>query len=130
MTLSIWRSTVARSREKPLDSLGNTASLPCCEDLLLSQGAKGIVRNIVPRSARNWLRSPRKSMEWLWDSLSFSVGATKGLALLPDWHVICHPRVYKVFSLSQLTHPVQTEEFRNFVRYYGSSMRLFDIGAS
>ena len=84
----------------------------------------------MPRSARNWLRSPQKSMEWLWDSLSFSVGATKELTLLPDWRVICHPRVYKVFSFSQLTDPEQSEEFRNFVRYCGPSMRLFDIGAS
>lgn len=69
-------------------------------------------------------------MEWLWDSLRFLVGATKELALLPDWRVICHPRVYKVFSFSQLSDPEQSEEFRNFVRYCGSSMRLFDIGAS
>ncbi len=88
------------------------------------------MRSIVPRNARNWLRSPRKSMEWLWDSVSFSIGATKELALLPDWRVICHPRVYKVFSLSQLTDPDQSEEFRNFVRYCDASMCLFDIGAS
>jgi predicted RNA methylase len=69
-------------------------------------------------------------MEWLWDSLSFSVGATKELALLPDWRVICHPRVYKAFSFSQLTDPEQSEEFRTFVRYCGPSMHLFDIGAS
>jgi FkbM family methyltransferase len=97
---------------------------------LLSQQAKGRVRSIVPRSARNWLRSPRKSLEWLWDSLSFSVGARRELALLPDWRVICHPRVYKVFSFSQLTDPEQSEEFRNFVRYCIPSMCLFDIGAS
>jgi hypothetical protein len=110
--------------------VGYAASPLCCEDPLLSQRAKGIMRSIVPRSARNWLRSPRKSMEWLWDSVSFSIGATKELALLPDWRVICHPRVYKVFSLSQLTDPDQSEEFRNFVRYCDASMRLFDIGAS
>jgi FkbM family methyltransferase len=69
-------------------------------------------------------------MEWLWDSLSFSVGTTKELSLLPDWRVICHPRVYKVFSFSQLTDPEQSEEFRTFVSYCGPSMRLFDIGAS
>jgi hypothetical protein len=108
----------------------NVASLPYCENLLLSQRTKGIVRNIVPRSVRNWVRSPRKSVEWLWDSLSFSFGATKELALLPDWRVICHPRVHKVFSFSQLTDPDQSEEFRNFVRYCDPSRCLFDIGAS
>lgn len=69
-------------------------------------------------------------MEWLWDSLSFSFGATKELALLPDWSVKCHPRVYRVFSFDQLTDPEQSEEFRNFVRYCDPSMCLFDIGAS
>jgi hypothetical protein len=70
----------------------------------------------VPRSARNWLRSPRISLEWLWDSFCFSVGSTKKLALLPDWNLICHPRVYKTFLQSQVVDPEQGEEFRNFVR--------------
>jgi FkbM family methyltransferase len=84
----------------------------------------------VPRSARNWLRSPRVSMEWLWDSFCFSVGSTKKLALLPDWNLICHPRVYKTFLHSQVVDPEQGKEFRNFVRSCDRSMCLFDIGAS
>lgn len=91
---------------------------------------KSVVRDIIPRSARNWLRSPRKSMEWVWDSFCFSVGATKELALLPDWNLICHPRVYKTFLHSQVVDPEQSEEFRQFVRYCTSSMCFFDIGAS
>jgi FkbM family methyltransferase len=69
-------------------------------------------------------------MEWIWDSLCFSVGATKKLALLPDWSLICHPRVYKTLLHSQVVDPEQSEEFRNFVRYCNASMHLFDIGAS
>jgi FkbM family methyltransferase len=91
---------------------------------------KSAIRNTVPRSARNWLRSPRKSMEWIWDSLRFSVGATKELSLLPDWNLICHPRVYKTLLHSQVVDPDQSEEFRNFAKYCDASMRLFDIGAS
>jgi len=49
--------------------------------------------------------------------LSFSIGATKELTLLPDWRVICHPRVYEVFSLSQLTDAEHGEEFRNSLSY-------------
>src|SRR5437588_8190259 len=56
---------------------------------LLSQRTEKIIRTIVPRRARNWLRSPSKSIEWLWDSLCFSVGATRELALLPGWHLVC-----------------------------------------
>jgi FkbM family methyltransferase len=84
----------------------------------------------VPRRARNWLRSPSKSIEWLWDSLCFSVGATKSLALLPGWPLVCHPRVYRTFLRCQLTDPEQTAEFNNFVGYCDRSMCLFDIGAS
>jgi FkbM family methyltransferase len=70
------------------------------------------------------------SMEWLWDSFCFSVGSTKTLTLLPDWNLICHPRVYKTFLHSQVVDPEQGEEFRNFARSCDRSTCLFDIGAS
>jgi FkbM family methyltransferase len=69
-------------------------------------------------------------MGWIWDTLSFSLGATKKLPLLPDWNLICHPRVYKTFLHSQVVDSEQSQEFRNFVRYCNASMCLFDIGAS
>ncbi len=84
----------------------------------------------MPRRARNWLRSPSKSIEWLLDSLCFSVGVTKKLALLPGWPLVCHPRVFKTFLRCQLTDPEQRAEFNNFVGYCDRSMCLFDIGAS
>ena len=97
---------------------------------MLSQRTEKIIKTIVPRRARNWLRSPSKSIEWLWDSLCFSVGATKELTLLPGWPLVCHPRVYKTFLRCQLTDPEQSAEFNNFVGYCDRSMCLFDIGAS
>jgi FkbM family methyltransferase len=97
---------------------------------MISEWPKRIIRTVVPRGARNWLRSPAKSVEWLSDSLRFSLGETKQLTLLSGWSVVCHPRVYKTFLGSQVNDPEQCAEFRNFVRYCDSSMRLFDIGAS
>ena len=97
---------------------------------MLSRRAEKIIKKIVPRRARNWLRSPSKSIEWLWDSLRFSVGATKELTLLPGWPLVCHPRVYKTLLRCQLNDPEQSGEFRNFVSYCDRSMCLFDIGAS
>ena len=97
---------------------------------MLSQRTEKIIKTIVPRPARNWLRSPSKSIEWLWDSLCFSVGATRELTLLPGWPLICHPRVYKTFLRCQLTDPEESAEFNNFVSYCDRSMCLFDIGAS
>lgn len=97
---------------------------------MISELPKRIIRTIVPRGARNWLRSPAKSVEWLWDSLLFSLGVTKTLRLLPGWPLVCHPRVYKTFLRSQLNDREECAEFHNFVRHCGPSMHLFDIGAN
>jgi FkbM family methyltransferase len=97
---------------------------------LLSQKTEQLIRTILPREARNWLRSPTKSIEWLWDSICFSVGVKKELTLLPGWALVCHPRVYKRFLQDQLTDPEQSAEFFSFATYCNSQMSLFDIGAS
>lgn len=90
---------------------------------------KNIIRVAVPRPVRNWLRSPSKSTEWLWDSAQFSLGATKKLELLPGWFLKCHPYAYKVYYESQIADPEQSLEFRNFTSHCESNMFLFDIGA-
>jgi FkbM family methyltransferase len=97
---------------------------------MLSDWGVKIVRAVVPRGLRNWLRSPRKSMRWVWDSVCFFFGKTKELALLPGFILVCHPRIYRIFLYSQLTDPEQSAEFRNFASYCGPSMQLLDIGAS
>lgn len=94
-----------------------------------SESLKTVVRAAVPRPVRNWLRSPSRSAEWLWDAAAFSLGATKSLALLPDWSVVCHPHFYKVVYQAQIADPEQASEFSNFVRHCSCKMFLFDIGA-
>ena len=90
---------------------------------------KNIIRVAVPRPVRNWLRSPSKSTEWLWDSAQFSLGATKTLELLPGWFLKCHPYAYKVYYESQIADPEQSLESRNFTSHCAANMLLFDIGA-
>lgn len=90
---------------------------------------KNIIRVAVPRPVRNWLRSPSKSTEWLWDSAQFSLGATKTLELLPGWFLKCHPYAYKVYHEAQIADPEQSLEFRNFTSHCAANMLLFDIGA-
>jgi FkbM family methyltransferase len=94
-----------------------------------SDALKRIVRATVPRTIRNWLRSPSKSAAWLWDATSFSLGMTKKLSLSPEWTVVCHPHFYKVVHGAQIVDPEQAEEFRNFSRHCAKGMVLFDIGA-
>jgi FkbM family methyltransferase len=90
---------------------------------------KTIVRAAVPRPVRNWLRSPSRSVGWIWDAAGFYIGLTKTLPLLPEWHVVCHPRFYRVVQQSQIADPEQATEFHNFVRHCSKAMFLFDIGA-
>jgi len=88
-----------------------------------------LAREVVPRPLRNWLRSPSRSAEWLWDSAMFSIGTTKTLQLGPNLSLICHPRAYRIAYRDQVRDPEQGEEFRNFVSYCGRDMSLFDIGS-
>jgi FkbM family methyltransferase len=95
----------------------------------VSESLKNIVRATVPRELRNWLRSPLRSAEWLWDSARFSLGAARTIDLLPNVQLICHPYAYKVYRQAQIDDIGQREEFRSFVSHCRSGMLLFDIGA-
>ena len=90
---------------------------------------KNAVRRVVPRAARNWLRSPSKSIEWLWDAARFSLGNTDSLEILPGSYLVCHPRAYKIYRRDQVDDPEQCAEFRCFVSYCSGNMLLYDIGA-
>jgi len=90
---------------------------------------KRFVRTIVPREVRNWLRSPTKSAEWLWDTVQFHLGVTESLTVLPGWALICHPLAYKIIHRDQILDKEQAQEFENFVSYCRREMVLFDIGA-
>jgi FkbM family methyltransferase len=92
-------------------------------------GLKRVIRATVPRSVRNWLRSPSRSAEWLWDSGRFAVGATRSLQFRPDWSVVCHPRAYKTALRAQVEDPEQAAEFHSFLSHCERGMVLFDIGA-
>jgi FkbM family methyltransferase len=88
-----------------------------------------VIRAVVPRIVRNWVRSPSRSFEWLWDSARFRLGSTEILRLSPEWSMICHPRAYKVGYQAQISDPEQRDEFRSFMSHCRPDMLLFDIGA-
>jgi FkbM family methyltransferase len=94
-----------------------------------SERLKRLVRVSIPRRARNWLRSPSKSAEWLWDSARFSLGITESLEISPNSFLACHPRAYKIFRRDQVDDPEQSVEFRSFLSYCSNTMLLYDIGA-
>jgi FkbM family methyltransferase len=90
---------------------------------------KSLIRYTVPRPVRNWLRSPSKSIEWMWDTTRFSLGATKTLRFPPDICFALHPRAFKAAHKAQIADPEQSAEFQNFISYCNSRMFLFDVGA-
>jgi FkbM family methyltransferase len=90
---------------------------------------KSVIRTTVPRPLRNWLRSPSKSTQWLWDASRFYLGSTETLHLPPNWALICHPYAFRVAYQAQIADPEQREEFQNFVLQCSCNMFLLDIGA-
>lgn len=90
---------------------------------------KDAVRRVIPRATRNWLRSPSKSTQWLWDSARFFFGNTESLEISPNSFLVCHPRAYKIYRRDQIDDPEQSMEFRSFITYCSDAMLLFDIGA-
>ena len=95
-----------------------------------SEAAKSLVRTVIPRSVRNWMRSPRKSAGWMWQTARFRLGASKELQLSPRCSLVCHPLAYRSAYEAQVCDPDQSEEFRQFLSYCHAGMFLFDIGAS
>jgi FkbM family methyltransferase len=97
--------------------------------MTLQPQLKSLVRRVVPRSVRSWLRSPSKSLEWLSDSALFSLGVTKTWEFPPDVEITMHPHAYQVACMSQLGEPEESAEFQNFIAHCKKGMHLFDIGA-
>jgi len=90
---------------------------------------KSTIRATVPRPLRNWLRSPSKSVQWLWDASKFYLGSTETLHFPPHGNLICHPHAYRVAHQAQIADPEQSAEFQNFLLHCSASMFLFDVGA-
>lgn len=91
--------------------------------------AKHLARTLLPRSLRNWLKSPSDSMRWAWAQARFLAGARVSIQVRPGWSLICHPAANRFAYFAQNTDPAQIEEFDSFVREITPGAVLFDIGA-
>jgi len=90
---------------------------------------KAIVRALLPRCVRNWVRSPDLSLEWVYDDLSFRAGRRVFFQIRPDWRVVCHPVAYKHgYSWYTIDNEV-IAELDGFISHCRRGMVLFDIGA-
>ena len=90
---------------------------------------KGAVRRLVPRQARNWLRSPRRSLRWLSDEVSHALGRHSELALFPGWSLRCHPAAARTAFTPLIADPEQRREMEAFIAECRPGMKLLDVGA-
>ncbi|MBI4503058.1 MAG: FkbM family methyltransferase [Gemmatimonadetes bacterium] len=84
---------------------------------------------ILPRSARNWVRSPRATAAWAWDELLHHAGRDRVEEIRPGWRVRCHPGAYRLGYRAHVHDPEQARELDAFVRSCEHDMVLFDLGA-
>lgn len=91
--------------------------------------AKSMIRVLVPRSLRNWLRSPARSTAWMWNKVRYSLGQVQTIEIRPGWALRSHPAAYRFSYTAQIDDPEQRAEIDGFIATATAGMVLFDIGA-
>ena len=91
--------------------------------------ARQVARALLPRSWRNWLRAPTKSLRWLWDDGRYWLGARANVQMRPGWSLVCHPAAWRCAYQAQATEPAQVRELDVFIAACRPGMRLLDAGA-
>lgn len=90
----------------------------------MNEPTKNIVRKIIPRPVRAWLRSPSRSGRWIWDSLSLRQPM---IEVLPGYCFKCDPHMIETMKF--MGDFDQRQELSQFAESCSPTMRLFDIGA-
>ncbi len=88
-----------------------------------------VIKVLVPRTLRNWLRRPSASLRWCAHELQFRFGGPVDLELRHGWTLRCHPAAARAVRLHQIQDPDQVEEFDYFISKCTAGMVLFDVGA-
>ena len=88
-----------------------------------------LARLVLPRPARNWIVSPRKSARWAAARLAARAGRSERVSLRPGWSFTAHPGA-TAFGYGQQIHDLDQEaELDAFIDDCTDGMVLFDIGA-
>lgn len=90
---------------------------------------KTLARTVLPRPARNWLRSPVQSVHYMYDEGLFCLGVVREHEIRPGWRLVAHPGAFRMAFWAQVQDPEQVSEFDRFVSTCRSDMVLFDVGA-
>jgi FkbM family methyltransferase len=90
---------------------------------------KRLVRAVVPRGLRNWLRAPARSLDWGWQQTRFLLGRRDLLVIRPGLRLVSHPLAYRHSYFAQVEDPEQAAEFDTFIAHCTAGMVFFDVGA-
>jgi len=90
---------------------------------------KSLARSVLPRPARNWLRSPVESVHYLYDEGLFCLGMLRRHEIRPGWRLTAHPGAFRMAFWAQVHDAEQVAEFDRFVAACRPDMVLFDVGA-
>lgn len=82
----------------------------------------------MPRSLRNALRAPAKTIARGSAKIRYCLGGVETLEIRPGWRVRCHPLSRLLFEVF-VTDPEQRAELDDFVANCEPGMRLLDVGA-
>lgn len=91
--------------------------------------AQRLARRMLPRPARNWLRSPRTTMRWLSQEVEYFLGRASECEVRSDWMVRCHPASAGAFEMFRQSTELRAE-LDGFVARCRAGMVLYDIGAN
>jgi FkbM family methyltransferase len=87
-----------------------------------------VVRWLVPRVVRNWLRRPSQSLARARDELDHLLGRDPLISPREGWSFRAHPAARRAFTIPR-NDPRQREELDGFIAWCRPDMVLFDIGA-
>jgi FkbM family methyltransferase len=90
---------------------------------------KTFARSVLPRPARNWLRSPVESAHYVYDEGLFCLGMVRRHEIRPGWRLTAHPGAFRMAFWAQVHDPEQVSEFDRFVSACRPDMVFFDVGA-
>ena len=94
----------------------------------MGQKVNDLLRAVVPRGLRNWLRRPRKSARYVVDELRFRSGQSESVPLRADFAPRCHPTCREYFQVFT-EDPMQAAEFDAFIAHCPRGIKLLDVGA-
>jgi FkbM family methyltransferase len=90
---------------------------------------RSAARALVPRTARNWLRSPAGTAQFLADAMRHAAGLDVTADLRPGLRLRCHPAAWRGAYHVHADDPPQAAELDAFLATCRPGMVLFDLGA-